>query len=116
MASKATARQRAEAILQVRSGQMTATAAAASLGVSRKTYYEWEARGLSAMLQQLEDQEPGRPPVAASPKEEALQAKVAVLEKQVESLAQTAEIRALLRTMDHGSTKKKRKPSQRSSP
>ena len=97
-------------ILKVRSGQMTATAAAAALGVSRKTYYEWESRGLAAMLRQLEDQQPGRPPTPPSPKETALQAKVAELQKQVDSLAQTAEIRALLRVMESKAAKKKPKP------
>lgn len=102
-------------ILKVRSGQMTATAAAAALGVSRKTYYEWEARGLSAMLRQLEDQEPGRPVEAPSAEEMALKQKVAQLEKQVDSLAQTAELRALLRVMEGSASKKKQKRSPKSS-
>jgi transposase len=94
-------------ILKVRSGQMTASAAAAALGVSRKTYYQWEARGLAAMLQELEEKEPGRPPTGPSPEETALKAKVADLEKQVESLAETAELRALLRVMEANQAKKK---------
>ena len=40
---------------------MTAAEAARQLGVSRKTYYKWEQRGLSALLDGLSDQEPGRP-------------------------------------------------------
>jgi len=88
---------------------MTATAAAAALGVSRKTYYEWEARGLSGMLQELEDREPGRPPAPPKPEEVALQAKVTELQKQVDSLAQTAELRALLRLMERNALKKKPK-------
>jgi transposase len=41
---------RTEMIVKVRAGLMTATAAAEALGVSRKTYYKWEKKGLQAML------------------------------------------------------------------
>jgi len=53
--------QRAEAIMKVRCGLMTASAAAAQLGVSRKTYYKWEQRGLSALLTGVSDNSAGRP-------------------------------------------------------
>lgn len=56
-----TARLRAEVIMKVRCGLMTAQQAAEQLGVSRKTYYKWEERGLSALLSSLEDQSGGRP-------------------------------------------------------
>ncbi len=55
------ARLRAQVIMKVRCGLMTASQAAEKLGVSRKTYYKWEQRGLSALLVGLEDQSPGRP-------------------------------------------------------
>jgi transposase len=55
------AKRRAEIILKVRSGIMTATAAASELGVSRKTYYEWEDKAFAAMTDALTDKEPGRP-------------------------------------------------------
>ena len=55
------ARRRVELILQVRNGQCTVTDAAAALGVSRKTYYQWEERALNAMFDALTEQEPGRP-------------------------------------------------------
>jgi hypothetical protein len=32
------------------------------MGVSRKTFYKWEQRGLSAFLEGVTDQRPGRPP------------------------------------------------------
>ena len=50
------ARQRAALILKVRSGQLTATAAAQALGISRQAYYQWESRALKAMLAALEEQ------------------------------------------------------------
>ena len=56
------ARRRAELIIQVQAGRMSASAAAAQLGVSRKTYYKWEQRGLSAILGSLREGKPGRPP------------------------------------------------------
>jgi len=55
------ARLRAEVIMKVRCGLMTAQQAAEYLGVSRKTYYKWEERGLSALLSSLADQASGRP-------------------------------------------------------
>lgn len=56
-----TARHRAKVIMKVRCGLMSASQAANQLGISRKTYYKWEQRGLSALLSGLEDQPPGRP-------------------------------------------------------
>jgi transposase-like protein len=116
MHAKEMARQRAEVIMKVRSGQLTVKAAAALLGVSRKTYYEWEARGLGAMLQQLEDQEAGRPASPPSPEAAALQAKVAALEQELNIAKQTAEIRAVLLAMEQKAAKKKRPKSPSSSP
>jgi transposase len=55
------ARLRAEVIMKVRCGLMTAQQAAEHLGVSRKTYYKWEQRGLSGLLSSLADQVSGRP-------------------------------------------------------
>ena len=50
-----TARQRAQVIMKVRCGLMNPSQAAAQLGISRKTYYKWEQRGLSALLSGLTD-------------------------------------------------------------
>jgi transposase len=116
MHAKQTARLRAEVIMKVRTGQLTVTAAAELLGISRKTYYEWESRGLGGMLRQLEDQTAGRPSSPASPQEEALQSKVAQLEQELNLAKQTAEIRAVLRAMEQAGVKKKRLKSPKSSP
>jgi transposase len=59
--SQQTARLRAELIMKVRCGLMTAREAAEQLGVSRKTYYKWEERGLAGLLSSLTDQASGRP-------------------------------------------------------
>ena len=115
MDAKQEARARAAVIMKVRSGQLTVKAAAELLGVSRKTYYEWEAKGLGGMLQQLEDQEAGRRPAEVSPEVTALQAKVAALEAELTVAKQTAEIRAMLRAMEQSAAKKKRPGSRKSS-
>jgi transposase len=92
----AKARQRAELIFQVRSGQMTATEAAQSLGISRQQYYQWEQRALQALLSALEDQPTGRPKTQTDPEKEALQRRVQQLEQQVQRQEQKEQLRQLL--------------------
>jgi transposase len=90
------AQQRATLILQVRSGQMTATAAAQALGISRQQYYEWERRALKALLSALEDQPTGRPKVPTDPEKETLQHRVQQLEQQVQLHQEQERLRQLL--------------------
>jgi len=59
------ARQRAQLIIQVRSGLMSAKEAARQLGISRKSYYKWERRGLAGMIEALGNREHGRPALRA---------------------------------------------------
>lgn len=70
------ARQRAEVIMKVRCGLMTARQAAEQLGVSRKTYYQWEQRGLTALLSGLADQASGRPCQPVDLEKQALEQKL----------------------------------------
>ena len=65
---------------------MTATEAAKELGVSRKTYYKWEQRGLAALMEGLEDQAAGRPETAHDILREA------EFEKQISSLKRDNEL------------------------
>ena len=67
------ARLRVEVIMKVRCGLLTAQQAAEHLGVSRKTYYKWEERGLSALLSSLADQASGRPSQPVDSEKQALQ-------------------------------------------
>lgn len=92
----AKARQRAEVIFKVRSGQMTATAAAESLGISRQQYYQWEQRALQALLTSLADQPTGRPKMPTDPAKEKLQHRVEQLEQQVQVYQQKEQLRRLL--------------------
>lgn len=88
------ARRRAEIILQVRSGRITATQAARLLGISRKSYYRWEQRGLDAMLSALEQRDPGRPPQPApDPETLRLRKRVAQLEKNLELMREVRQLR-----------------------
>jgi transposase-like protein len=57
--SKSKDEERASVVFAVRSGQITVEEGARRLGVSRKTYYEWERRALQAMTDALEDRPPG---------------------------------------------------------
>jgi len=91
------ARQRAELILQVRSGQLTAKAAAQTLGISRQQYYQWEARALQALLCALEDQPTGRPKTPTDPEKERLQHRVEQLEEQVRQYEQQEHLRQILK-------------------
>jgi transposase len=68
-----TARQRAQVIMKVRCGLMSASEAARQLGVSRKIYYTWEQRALSGMLDGLTDQSPGRPSQPVDSQKQALE-------------------------------------------
>jgi transposase len=71
--SQEKARLRAEVIMKVRCGLMTAQQAAEQLGVSRKTYYQWEQRGLSALLSSLADKVSGRPSQPVDSEKQTLQ-------------------------------------------
>jgi transposase len=89
---------------------MTAAAAAAQLGVSRKTYYKWEQRGLSALLDGLSDQDPGRPENQQDPAQAVLEKQMADLQKENRLLEQKMILKDLAAEFDVRSkdrTKKK---------
>jgi transposase len=90
------ARQRALVILQVRSGALTAKEGAKQLGISRKTYYEWEERSLKAMALALENRPAGRPPVAVDEEKETLRERVQELEKKLYLAEKTIEVKEIL--------------------
>jgi transposase len=90
------ARQRALVILQVRSGALTAKEGARLLGVSRKTYYEWEEKSLKAMALALENRPSGRPPLSVDPEKEAFRERIQELEKKLDLAEKTIEVKDLL--------------------
>lgn len=93
---KERARQRAAVVFAVRSGQITAEEGARRLGVSRKTYYEWESRALQAMTVAMEDKTPGRPSTPQDEEKQRLQVEVAELQKKLFVAEKTQEVRDML--------------------
>jgi transposase len=109
--NKKRARERALVILRVRSGVLTAKQGAKLLGVSRKTYYEWEEKSLKAMAQALENHAAGRPPTRIDPEKKALQDRIQELEKKLDLAEKTIEVKELLGAYEefrHEGSKKNR--------
>ena len=94
------ARDRALVILQVRSGLLTAKEGAKLLGVSRKTYYEWEERSLKAMALALENRPAGRPSEPIDEEKETLQERIQALEKKLYLAEKRIEVKELLSAYD----------------
>jgi len=105
------ARERALVILQVHGGTLTAKQGAKLLGVSRKTYYEWEEKSLKAMALALENRSSGRPPALMDPEKEALRERIQELEKKLDLAEKTIEVKELLGAYEefrHKGSKKNR--------
>ena len=98
--NKKLARERAMVILQVRSGALTAKEGAKLLGISRKTYYEWEEKSLKAMTLALENHPAGRPPVPVDEEKETLRERIQELEKKLDLTEKTIEVKELLADFD----------------
>jgi transposase len=110
------ARERALVILQVRSGALTAKKGAKLLGVSRKTYYEWEEKSLKAMALALENRPAGRPPVAVDEEKEVLRERIRDLEKKLDLAKQDIHVKEFLGTYEEfrdKGTKKNRRIGKR---
>ena len=103
-------------ILKVRSGALTAKEGAKLLGVSRKTYYEWEEKSLKAMALALENRPAGRPPVPVDEEKERLQERIRELEKKLDLAEKTIEVKELLGAYEEfrdKDTKKNRRIDQK---
>ena len=107
------ARERASIILQVRSGAITVTEGAERLGISRKTYYEWEDRALQAMALALENHSPGRPAVPLDAEKEELRREVQDLKKKLYLTEKTVEVKGLLAAFDLHEAKKNQRKKQK---
>jgi transposase len=90
------ARQRALVILQVRSGTLMAKEGAERLGVSRKTYYEWEEKSLRAMALALENRPAGRSSVPVDEEKETLRERIRELEKKLYQAEKAVEVKEIL--------------------
>lgn len=102
------ARQRAAVVFAVRSGQITAEEGARRLGVSRKTYYEWESRALQAMTKAMENKSPGRPSTPQDQEKQQLQEQIAELRKKLFVAEKTVEVRDMLHAYELQNAKVKK--------
>lgn len=93
------AREKAEMILKVRGGLMSATEAARKLGISRKTYYKWEQRGLEAMIEGLCERNSGRPPGEPDGEKETIKRRIQELERELEKRQKTDELREKIKRL-----------------
>ena len=118
---KEQARLRAAVVFAVRSGQITAEEGSRRLGVSRKTYYEWEGRALQAITEALEDRPPGRPKTLQDEEKERLLEQITSLGEKLFIAEKTVEVRDMLHAyeMQSAGTKKnteEKKRKQRKKP
>lgn len=109
---KELALKRATVIFAVRSGQITAEEGARRLGVSRKTYYEWEKRALEAMTAAMEDKAPGRPSIPQDEEKQRLQAENAELRNKLFVAEKTVEVRDMLHAYELQNAKAKKGTSE----
>ena len=115
------ARKRAAVIFAVQSGRITAEEGAKRLGVSRKTYYEWESRALQAMTGALENKAPGRPETPRDEEKERMQEEIAKLQNELFIAKKTVEVRNMLHAYElhqagekkSSGTEKKQKPRKK---
>jgi hypothetical protein len=98
--------QMVELIVQVRAGILTATEAARRLGISRKTYYEREAKALQGMVTALAPGRPGRPPTTPDPEVARLRAALDQALRDQQVLEQRVLIQRVLAGADTRSKKK----------
>jgi len=106
------AKERAQIILEVRSGKMTVEAGAKSLGVSRKTFYEWEKKGFQGLLGALQNGDAGRPSEAVDEEKEALKKEVARLKQELCVARETLHVRRVLDAFGEQLDKKSGKKKQ----
>lgn len=106
---KERALQRAKVVFAVRSGQITAEEGARQLGVSRKTYYEWERRALQALTEAMENKAPGRPTIPQDKEIQHLQEQVVELQNKLFVAKKTVEVRDMLHVyeLQNASAKKR---------
>jgi len=106
------ARKRAAVVFAVRSGQITAEEGAHRLGVSRKTYYEWERRALEAITEALEDRAPGRPSTPKDEEKQLLQDQITELQNKLFVAEKTVEVRDMLHAYEMQTTGAKKRAGE----
>lgn len=90
------AKERLSVVVRVLSGQMSVTEAAATLGISRKSYYEWQERALSNMQEALTDRPAGRKRMPVDAEKEQLKELVETLSMKLELAQKTIEVKNII--------------------
>ena len=98
--------ERMPVILQRLAGSLTAMQAARQLGISRKSYYQWEARALQGMQAALEPGCPGRPRSKPDEAMTRVEAQKQQLQQKVDALEQRLRIRQVLAEAETRAKKK----------
>ena len=106
------AEKRAQIILEVRSGRMTVEAGAKALGVSRKTFYEWEKKGFQGLLGALQNGDAGRPSEPVDKEKEAMKEEIARLKQELCVARETIHVRRVLDAFGEQLNKKSGKKKQ----
>ena len=94
----AAARRWVELIVAVWSRRLSVTLAAQTMSVSRKTFYQKEARALEAMIEALTAKEPGRPRGEVDGEQNSLRRRNQELEERLLRMEQRWHIREVLGT------------------
>lgn len=102
----ATVEQMMPVIVQRLGGSLTAVEAARRLGISRKSYYQWEQRALRGMQQALTPGPVGRPASTCDPVLGQMEVQNQQLQKQVELLEQRLRVREILNAAETRAKKK----------
>lgn len=92
---------KAEAIILVQAGLISVTEAARRLGLSRKTYYKWEKRGLAGLMEALEDLPSGRAgPPPSSRREAELESELERIRRKNEDLEKLMNLRTMVHELE----------------
>jgi transposase len=99
-------------IMKVRCGLLTARQAAVRMGVSRKTFYKWEQRGLNALLDHVTDQVAGRHAHPSNDRIQLLEKQLSLAHREIDLLNRKMALKDVLMKLklpETGSDRSKKK-------
>jgi transposase len=99
-------------IMKVRCGLLTARQAAVRMGVSRKTFYKWEQRGLNALLDNVTDQVAGRHAHPSNDRIQLLEKQLSLAHREIDLLNRKMALKDVLMKLklpETGSDRAKKK-------
>ena len=96
-AAAAQARLRLQVLLEVLNGSTTGAQAARRLGVSRKTWCQWQARGTEALHLALSDRATGRPALPRDAEKDVLRRELERRQQRIRQLEAALDVNRALR-------------------